>query len=120
VITLKEIIRDTFYIEKLLLRSTLRMRGQNRERCFVFRKSDFAKEKNKRSRLIWQKQGRDVFLSCPGCGGINRLMLGHEGYLNYFSVTSEGFVGAYERHCITCPLCKVHFGAKLKDWKEDE
>lgn len=120
-ITLKRIISEAFYLEKLISRSTVRVKaGRVRERCIVFRKGDFAKEKDKRSRLIWQKQGNDLFLSCPGCGGINRVLLGHEAYLNRFSVTSEGLVGAYDNHCITCPLCKCHFGAKLNGWKEDE
>lgn len=119
-ITLKTIIREIFYLEKLVIRSTIRQRKGTRERYHVFRKGDFAKEKNKRSRLIWQKQGYDLFLSCPGCGGINRVMRGPEGYLNRFSITPEGFVGMYDNHCINCPLCKAHFSAKLKGWKEDE
>jgi hypothetical protein len=113
---LKKCYRRARFIEKCFFNGC----PHERERYFLYRKGDFAKEKDKYSRQIWQKQGNDLFLSCPSCGNINRLMLGAEGRLNHFSITPNGLVGAYENHCINCPICKVHFSAKLRGWKEDE
>jgi len=119
-ITLKTIVREALRIEKALFRAE-RRNGLN---YYIYRKGDFSKDRNKATRLVWQKQGRRLFLSCPGCGCINEVSLRYlwlAGWAMTYEVMPGGFIKAVGgNNCLTCPECGAHFYAKLKGWETEE
>ena len=114
-ITLKQIVQGALFLEKRFFRTG----GRNNNHYYIYRKGDFSKDKNRQSRLVWQLQGKRLFLSCPGCGGINEVRLQLDWlYSNTYKVRPDGHIEG--KHCLTCPECRSHFFVKLRDWKGSE
>jgi len=71
---------------------------------------------SEKEKLVWQKEGRRIYLRCPCCFEINRIGsrdVNDQGLVRVHS----GFWEHAKRDCVTCPECRAHFYPELHGWK---
>jgi len=61
---------------------------------------------------VWQKIGRETYVTCPKCRSINRIT-NHVRRKNKAIIQANGRISI----CVTCVYCEVHFYVLLLGWK---